>query len=181
MMKDALKKAVQCSFFRLLQEEGSLFDCPIEEDFPYDARKLHEVCINHKLANYLEHMIFPLLPREPKMFVDIEFNREGLNYKAVRLGDEDKRVRPDIVVHNRRSNKDKINFLVVECKKEGSLKEEIEEDFRKIYAMMEDERYSYTFGLQVIYGKSQIKSFLFYKYDTGIKSEKMVVRANKAM
>ena len=76
-MKDAVKDAIQIAFARLLQEDGSLFDCPIEQDFPYDARKLHEVCINHKLANCLEQVILPLIAAEDRMFVDISSTENG--------------------------------------------------------------------------------------------------------
>jgi hypothetical protein len=184
-MKDAVKNAVRVAFARLLQEDGGLFDCPIEEEFPYDARKLHEVCINHKLANHLEEVILPLVAAEERMFVDIEFNREGLNYKLVQMDGEQKRLRPDIIVHNRRSGSTKRNFLVVECKKEGSSQTEIEEDQRKICAMMEDERYKYSFGLQVVYGRRQIEGSLFYRNaddtgdDTGIVAER--ITANETM
>lgn len=177
-MKDRVKEAVRHSFRRLLQQDGSLFDCPIEEEFAYEARKLHEVCINHKLANLLERAIVPLLGREEKVFVDIEFNREGLNYKRVRLDGEEKKLRPDVIIHNRRSGVDKRNFLVVECKKQGSSRVEIDEDREKIRALMEDERYAYSFGLQVVYGKQRIKAVLFFKSDGRIESEGIVVTAN---
>lgn len=177
-MKDAVKNAVQVAFAQLLQEDGSLFDCPIEEEFPYDARKLHEVCINHKLANHLEQVILPLIADQDRMFVDIEFNREGLNYKSVWMDGEEKRLRPDIIIHNRRSGLRKRNFLVVECKKEGSSQTEIEEDQRKLCAMMEDERYSYSFGLQVVYGRKQIEGSLFYRNAdrTSIEAERITAK-----
>lgn len=170
-MKDRVRDAVRRAFARLLREDGSLFDCPIEEGFPYGARKLHEVCVNHRLADHLEHEVLPVLVSGEKMFVDIEFNREGANYKNVKIDDEDRRVRPDIIIHNRRTGLDKRNFLVVECKKKGSAQTEIDEDRLKICALMEDERYKYSFGLQVIYGKEQIKGVLFFRGDTGIDSE----------
>jgi len=112
------------------------------------------------------------------MFVDIEFNREGLNYKEVRLDGEDRKVRPDIIIHNRRSGAEKTNFLIVECKKKGSSEEEIKEDQRKICALMQDERYQYSFGLQVVYGKERIEGVLFFRGEAGIDSEKITKTAN---
>lgn len=177
-MKDQVREALRRSFARLLQEDGSLFDCPVEENFTYDARKLHEVCINHRFANHLETAVIPLLGYEEKMYVDIEFNREGLNYKQVRMAGEEKKLRPDIIIHNRRSGHEKRNFFVVECKKKGSLQTEIDEDQEKILAMMEDERYAYSFGLQVVYGKRHIKAVLFSRNNAAIESEEILVTAN---
>ena len=47
--------------------------------------------------------------------------------------------------------------------------------------MMEDERYTYSFGLQVIYGRRQIEGNLFYRNagDTGIAAER--ITANETM
>jgi hypothetical protein len=175
LSKNELNAAVGEALKRLLQIDGSLFDCPIEEDFPYDARKLHEVCINHKLANHLEAVILPLTTHMGKMFVDIEFNREGLNPKEAPIGDENKKVRPDIIVHNRRSAQNKKNLLVIECKKTGCSPEDIDKDQSKIWALMEDPRYSYSFGLWVAYGKDRIDADLFYKNGTGISSEHLPI------
>jgi len=172
-MKDQVRDAVRRSFAQLLREDGYLFDCPIEEGSLYDARKLHEVCINHRLANHLEDEVLPILSSKKKMFVDIEFNREGVNYKKSQINGEEKRVRPDIIIHNRRTGKEKTNFLVVECKKKGTSQKDIDIDRSRICALMDDEKYEYSFGLQVIYGKDRIKGVLFFKGDTGIESEKL--------
>jgi hypothetical protein len=137
-MKHELREAVRRSFARLMREDGTLFECPIEEDSPYDARKLHEVCVNHRLTNHLQREVLPVLRSEEKMFVDIEFNREGGSFKEAKIDHRDRRVRPDIIIHNRRRNSRKKNFLVVECKKEETSQPEIDEDQRKISALMED-------------------------------------------
>jgi hypothetical protein len=177
-MKDDLIGVVRQSLDRLLQEDGSLFECPIEEGPPYDARKLHEVCINHRLANHLQQAILPLFGFEDKMFVDIEFNREGLNFKGVMIDGRKELVRPDIIVHNRRSANDKQNFLVVECKKKGSPPEDVAWDKKKIQAMMKDERYLYSYGLQVVYDKEQTEVTLFFKLNGDIVSERILRTAN---
>jgi len=175
LSKNDLKAAVGEALRRLLQIDGSLFKCPIEEDFLYDARKLHEVCINHKLANHLEAVILPLTARMGKMFVDIEFNREGMNSKEATIGNENKLVRPDIIVHNRRSAQHKKNLLVVECKKAGCSQNDINTDQSKIRDLMEDTRYLYSFGLWVAYGKNRIDAVLFFKNATGIESEPLPI------
>jgi hypothetical protein len=155
--------AIQNSFSKLKEEDGSLFECPIEIEALYDSRKLHEVCINHRLANHLEDSILPLLLRNgEKYFVDIEFNREGINYKDTQIEGKKKRVRPDIIIHNRKSGDRKNNFLVVECKKNDAEDHEKECDTEKIKALLADEKYSYKFGLQVIYSKTEIRGTLFF-------------------
>lgn len=170
-MKDGLRHAVQRSFARLMKEDGCLFECPIEEGFPYDERKLHEVCVNHRLANHLADEVVPILTGRERMFVDIEFNREGVRYKEAEIDGKDKRVRPDIIIHNRKAGDQKSNFLVVECKKRGTSQKDIDDDSEKIRALMEDGRYEYSFGLQVTYGKEGIQGVLFFKGAGGIQSE----------
>ena len=135
-------------------------------DADYDARKLHEVCINHRLAVYFEQKIIPLLPKDEEYFVDIEFNREGSNFKEVEITEQQKTVRPDIIIHNRKSGNNKKNFLVVECKKRGTSEDKINYDMQKLEAFLTDPRYSYRFGLQVNYDKDEIKGKLLF-YENG--------------
>jgi hypothetical protein len=170
-MKEQLREGVLRSFRGLMTEDGHLFDRPIEEHSTYGARKLHEVCVNHRLANHLEKEILPVIRIEETLFVDIEFNREGEDFKNVGINGEDKRVRPDIIIHNRKTGPEKLNFLVVECKKQGAPEKDIEEDRQKIYALMEDERYEYLFGLQVVYGGNGVQGTLFFKSGTSIMLE----------
>lgn len=174
-MKNELRNAVLRAFERLLRDDGILFDCPIEEDYPYDARKLHEVCVNHRLANHLQDEILPILDVKEKMFVDIEFNREGASYKRAEINGNEKTVRPDIIIHNRKSGEAKKNTLIVECKKQRADTTEIENDKQKILAMMQDKRYEYLFGLQVIYGKTGVQGIFFFKDEAGIHPEKINV------
>ncbi len=176
-MKDKLKIAVRKCLALLKQNDGILFECEIEQVSHYDARKLHEVCINHRLANHFQDQVLPILPNlgvTEEMFVDIEFNREGGNYKMLEVDGRDRLVRPDIIIHNRKSDHHRKNFLVVECKHEKSLSEEINQDKNKIRTFLNDKRYGYSFGLQVIYGKRGIKGALFFRGNTGIKEEEIV-------
>ncbi len=170
-MKGHIREAIRRSLRQLREEDGCLFACPIEEDFGYDARKLHEVCINHRFANHLEKEILPLLREGGRMFVDIEFNREGVSYKGIAIDGEEQRVRPDIIIHNRKTGEAKVNFLVVECKKAGSRREAIDSDSKKIRALMTDGKYDYSFGLQVVYGTRSVRATLFAKDSEGIEEE----------
>jgi hypothetical protein len=173
-MKDQVIEGVLRSIRRLVDEDGYLFDCPIEEHSSYDARKLHEVCINHRLAIHLEKEIIRALNSKEAIFVDIEFNREGADFKNTKINGEDKRVRPDIIIHNRKTGHEKVNFLVVECKKKGASEDNIVKDRQKILALMRDERYEYSFGLQVIYGRDGVEGELFFKSGTSIISEAVI-------
>lgn len=175
IVKHQIQEAVKRALSSLKKNDGSLFECEIEEEFGYDSRKLHEVCINHKLANYLENEILPIISAAgQKFFVDIEFNREGIHRKKIICNSEELVVRPDIIIHNRKSGKQKKNFLIVECKKYGARCAEVEEDRKKVRAFMENSKYSYSFGLQVVYKKDEIKGSLFYKIGPVIKQEEIV-------
>jgi hypothetical protein len=119
-MKDLVHTQVLCALRQLVEEDGALFDCPIEEHAFYDARKLHEVCVNHRLANHLAAALLPALRSDERLFVDIEFNREGVDFKHIRINSEDRTVRPDIIIHNRKTGSQKRNVLAVECKQPSS-------------------------------------------------------------
>jgi hypothetical protein len=174
-MKDQIREALLNAFSRLKSKDGCLFNCPIEEDVGYDSRKLYEVCINHRLANYLEDAILPILNENGREYsVDIEFNREGGNKKKLEVNGSEQFVRPDIIIHNRKTGRKKANFLVVECKKGGTAREKVTDDCKKIRAFMENGRYQYTFGLQVIYERGEIKGTLFYRNGQNIENEELV-------
>jgi hypothetical protein len=170
--KNLMREAILSSIKMLKQDDGSLFAMPIEENaYHYDARKLHEVCINHKLAEHLATNILPLLDNSQRMFVDIEFNREGINFKRVTVEGQEEKVRPDIIVHNRKSNEDKFNLLIVECKNVNAADVDVQRDVKKIKALMSDSRYDYHFGFQVFYGAVCVKGKIFYKLNGSIMEE----------
>jgi hypothetical protein len=172
-----LKERIEQAYSKLISIDGILFDNPIEENMPYDSRKLHEVCINHKLAIYLDEFILPLLnDRYDSYFTDIEFNREGVNAKNVNINNSETLCRPDIIIHNRISGNRKNNFLIVECKKSESSRAEINADEKKIIGFLNDDRYLYEYGLQTIYHSTLINGFLFYKNEGKILTEEIIVR-----
>lgn len=174
-MKDQLIEAIKNSFRKLKEINGSLFECPIEKNSYYDSRKLHEICINHKLANYLEKFIFPLLEGTgEQFFVDIEFNRESINFKEITINGQKEIVRPDIIIHNRKSENDKNNFLVVECKKYDNDTNKIAKDKNKLIAFLKDSRYKYRFALQVIYKPDAIEGLLFYLINGNVNDGEMI-------
>jgi len=165
-------EAITLAFQKLKENDGVLFDCPEEVAASYDQRKLHEVCINHKLAIYLEEFLFQELnPELQPLLTDIEFNREGINFKELEYNGQEKRVRPDIIIHNRKSGDDKINILVVECKKEPAKEDDKATDRQKISAFLTDPKYNYDFGLQVLYSKNCLTGSFFFKNGTEVKSQ----------
>lgn len=158
--------SIAAAFAKLKQKDGCLFEIPIEANSEYKLRKLHEVCINHKLANYLEEFFFEAAGlNSDHFFVDIEFNREGTNYKELEYNDESGRVRPDIIIHNRKSGDDKKNILVVECKKAPVGDQDLNKDISKLKAFLVNEKYLYDFGLQVTYSSTNVSGQLYYKQD----------------
>jgi len=176
-MKHRLGQAIRKAFSMLKEKDGCLFDCPIEQELGYDARKLHEVCINHKLANYLEEFVIPVLREyNEEFFVDIEFNREGGNKKELKNDGRVRLVRPDIIIHNRKAGSQKNNFLVVECKKSDTRREELKADIKKLEAFIRNGKYSYEFGLQVKYGEGKIEGLLLYSTQEGIKHKAITIR-----
>lgn len=174
-MRNDLKEVIESACHDLLVNDGILFSCEIEEDLPYDSRKLHEVCINHRLAKYLEARFIEQFPDEENLFCDIEFNREGIEKKELSYKGNIKVVRPDIIIHNRRSGHDKRNILVVECKKYGAANSDLTDDKEKIKAFMVEPNYQYSFGLQVIYGVHEIKGSFFWTENEGISEVELNV------
>jgi hypothetical protein len=164
-MRNELSQIINSACHDLLLYDGALFSCEIERDIPYDSRKLHEVCINHKFANYLEKHYLHNFPDE-SLYCDIEFNREGIEKKELSYNGNLFVVRPDIILHNRRSGREKRNILVVECKKHGASVNELNEDKQKLVAFMTDTKYQYQFGLQVVYDQNRIYGSFFY-FDNG--------------
>lgn len=171
-----IRDAIRRSFQALADDDGPLFEMPPEEGSSDEGRKLHEVCINHQLARHLQTHFLPLLDNSQRMYVDIEFNREGTHFKNVTVGGQEKTVRTDIIIHNRQSGEDKCNVLIVECKKSGADQPEIQKDVSKINALMVDDRYSYCLGLQVTYDRLSVKGRMFYKLNSSITEEPIEVK-----
>lgn len=89
------------------------------DSFLFEA-SVHETCINHRLAIYLEQFIPDYLDYSEDMSVDIEFNRMPINdhtmsqMKIVFESDiEPKQIRPDIIIHHRGDPLNKILWLEV--------------------------------------------------------------------
>ena len=76
-------------------------------------RKLKEECINHRLAYYLEKY----KPQQySAYYVDLEYNKNNIDEKAVLVQGVPKHIRPDILIH-RRTEDVHDNLIAFECKK----------------------------------------------------------------
>ena len=150
-------------------DEDSIVIEYIPEKIKYE-RKLHEVCINHRLAVYLDRHL-----REEAgnhYCVDIEYNRYYKNQKAVKTADFDSNVRPDIIVHKRMDRTAPQHLLVIEAKKDRV----DQYDEKKIRALMKDERYQYLYGARIVYKDcKKIKIDFYYKIKDEIKNKKLFV------
>ncbi|MCX6851652.1 MAG: hypothetical protein NTY98_22350 [Verrucomicrobia bacterium] len=149
-------QAIQKAFEQFFDEDSSLFGLPLESDCS-EVRKLHEVCINHKLAEKFSIQPCFSKSKHGALHVDIEFNRKGAGPKEL----NGILVRPDIIVHNRKSADEKFNLLVVECKKGSAARGEIEEDRKKVASFITSEEYAYQYGLCVIYKDDSVYGELY--------------------
>lgn len=162
---EILKTMLDDVFQKLIGNDSSLIDLPEDTQIlkykDYDEkidRKLHEICINHRVAVYIEEYINKNF--EQKYFVDIEYNRYYKNKKYLPIDGIDNIIRPDIIVHTRtQKTKDTQHYLVIEAKKDI----DSEEDKKVICSFLNDPHYNYKFGLTIKYQNfNPIEVHLFY-------------------
>ena len=117
----------------------------------HDDALLFEVDVNERSISH--RLALHLTPQFPECDVDCEYNRNGHSPKRLQLeqpkidaDDTDgARVFPDIIVHNR--NSDKNNLLVIEIKKSTS-KIADEFDLKKLTAFRTELNYKYGLFLR---------------------------------
>lgn len=124
-------KAVRLAVRALFRNDADLLE-----------RNVAERTVAARLAEYLG-------PYFPAHQTDVEYNRHGLEPKRVRLpqfcrGGGTKRIFPDIVVHQRRHDKE--NLLVIQIKKETN--HDSRTCDRAIIRAMKHE-FAYSFGLSI--------------------------------
>jgi len=171
---EKIKKMLKYAFNNLINNDDDLIhldsECEVLEysrDSQEMERKLHEVCINHRLAVYLENYIKDNFTEMYK--VDIEYNRYYKNKKHLNINGVNDVVRPDIIVHTRTEIPIYAqHYLVIEAKKD--IKSNCDEDVVKSFLV--DPKYSYEFGLTVQYNNfNPIKARLFYKDNDSVVRE----------
>ncbi len=116
-----------------------------------ENRKLHEVCINHRFAHYLENNL-KSIPNYSAYFVDMEFNRLNSNSKEL----NGKIIRPDIIIHARMNDKIKPqNLLAIEAKKDLITSH----DTAKVKGLIKNSKYKFKYGLTVSYCRRELKLY----------------------
>jgi len=176
---EELKRFITKSIKQLISRDKLLFQIPTGEEQTLSSRKLHEVCINHRLAIYMENNLEDV--NKADYSVDIEYNRNfELVKRARRNEDEDEIiVRPNILIH-KRANQDILtaNYLVVEAKKgEPSLA-----DKDKIERLMMDTRFKFKYGLTISYLKNPnfvICEIYFLDRNSNLQREFLPINKNE--
>jgi hypothetical protein len=102
-----------------------------------------ERSLTHKFAGYMQAELGETLN------VDYEYNRAGSKYK---LGDKDKFIYPDIIIHKR--DKNGPNIVFIGAKKASSRSKSLEKDRVKIH--LAKNIYGYEHGVLIIFSKSNI-------------------------
>ena len=113
---NAVKDLIIESLRRVMQFDMNLFENPMGRT--REDQKLYEVCINHRLAVYIE---CHLKSCGYEYYVDIEYNKNNYRPKKLMINGNEEEVRPDIIVHTRIENHDNLdkNYLIIELKKGG--------------------------------------------------------------
>jgi len=144
-----VKEIINCSLKQLVFNDNHLL-----------KNKLKEECLNHKLANYIEHNI-KVENVNINYDIDIEYDK-NLDLTKKIFNDEGKEIaiRPDILVHKRDSND--YNLIAIEAKKQYST----QHDIKKIMKLLKHP-YNYSFGFIISYlpRKSYVRIKYFKKSD----------------
>jgi len=118
-----------------------------------------EWAITHKFAEYLQQEF-------PDWHVDVEYNRDKDQVKTL----DEKKVRPDIIVHIRNTDS---NLLVIEVKKSNNL-ENVDLDRKRLEKFTSLQgKYRYQLGLFVMFyvGNEYQKAPVFEYYEKGERVE----------
>jgi hypothetical protein len=171
-----IKKIFSDSLKQLIENDSDIFNMDLEIEMAHEVsenakrlnRKLHETCISHRLAHYLENELVGTDYED--YYVDIEYNRFYGNLKILNTVEGQLLARPDIIIHSRVDDTfDPHHLLVIEAKKEAISNH----DINKIKGFISDDNYNYVFGLTVSYcsDENQIIANLYYFNGTVIVHE----------
>jgi len=172
---DNIKCLLADAFTQLKLNDNDLIKLPndevrdINETDKILERALHEICINHRLAFYIETLIVKHL-KTNEYKVDIEYNRLYNKSKVVYMLNKEEKVRPDIIIHKRTIELGIQHLMIIEVKKDCF----DDYDITKVQAFMNDSRYQYVFGVVVNYNEfNPIKARLYYKQNNDIEKENL--------
>lgn len=110
----------------------------------------NERSVTHRFAMHLQQQL-------PKLHVDCEYNRDGVNPKRISRfyldptseDTEAKTVFPDVIAHIRGNNE---NYLIIEVKKTTSTVKR-ESDFSKLRGYKNDLKYRFALFIEFVSGK----------------------------
>ena len=130
---------------------GTIVESCIDKLIAHDVfllqASVHEQAMTGRLASHLQDWF-------PDHKVDIEYNRHQLAVKTAHLLSGVKKVKPDVVVHQR--GHDDANLLVVEVKVLGrGTAEDREHAHDKLAALVHGEEFRYRYGLFLELGLNQ--------------------------
>lgn len=175
MELETIEQIIRSSLRELKQNDYNLFELDSESEIieyiPDKLeleRKLHEVCINHRFAVYLENFIKQV---DPSFCVDIEYNRYYKNEKVLKSDYYTGIVRPDIIIHKRSLNSLDQHLLIIEAKKDKT----DEKDELKIKSFMSDPKYRYKYGARIRYNMLSDKRVEIYFHDGDNISKKQLL------
>ena len=121
---------------------------------------VHERTITHKLGEYLQTQF-------PEWYVDCEYNRDGMESKALEAiheCDEERktdRVVPDIIIHQRVKESEKINnYVVIEVKTDDK---KTDCDIKKLELFTSDPKFRYKFGLFIKFKQKNTPEYRIFK------------------
>jgi hypothetical protein len=171
-----IKIIISDSLKKLIEYDSDIFNMNIEIEMAQEVsesakrlnRKLHETCISHRLAHYLENELEDTDYED--YCVDIEYNRFYGNLKILNTVEGQLSVRPDIIIHSRlNTTYDPQHLLVIEAKKEAITTH----DINKIKGFISDNNYNYVFGMTVSYCSDETQTIanLYYYNGTEIVNE----------
>lgn len=179
VLTDFIKEIISNSLRLLIDKDSDIFNMDLNIEMAQEIsanakklnRKLHETCINHRFAHYLE---IELEETDYEDYnVDIEYNRFYGNLKILNTIEGQLSVRPDIIIHTRVNNNfQPQHLLVVEAKKEAIS----DHDINKIKGFISDNNYNYVFGLTVTYCSDErnVLATLYYFNGTEIINENII-------
>lgn len=137
-----IKSKISHCIDRIYNEDGDLF-----------GRKNYEVTVSCKLSQYL-------FLEFQKYDVDCEYDKHKNIKKKARINGEDKKIRPDILIHKR--GNDDSNIVAIEVKKKNNPNRR-EYDFAKLKSLTSQTGdYKYKLGVFIDFAK--LHSNLIIKY-----------------
>jgi len=121
---------------------------------------VHERTITHKLGEYLQTQF-------PEWYVDCEYNRDGTESKkleTIRECDEARKtelVVPDIIIHQRVKESEKINnYVIIEVKTDDK---KPDCDIKKLELFTSDPKFNYKFGLFIKFKQASTPEYRLFK------------------